>query len=154
VVRAAGEGSGGVNDCLAQWDPNGGLALGGFGAWHDYDAEVRVMLPGAGTIGLTAYREKEGSGLSMLCETKSGATVYRLLDEACALLAEAREEGSRADRWLVLGLRIENGQAVGLVDGRPILRAPYGGPRKGQIALFSKGAPGSYFDNVNVTFGR
>lgn len=154
VVRAAGEGSGGVNDCLAQWDPKGGLALGGFTAWHDYDAKVRVMLPGTGTIGLIAFRETASTGLRILCKIQEGETVYRLVDEKTGPCAEAREPGTRADRWMELGLRLEGKEVVGLVDGRPLLRAAWRGPRKGQIALFSEGAPGSYFDNASVVFRR
>jgi hypothetical protein len=153
VLRGAGEGAGGANDCLAQWDSQGGTALGGFPAWHDYDAKVRVMLPSAGSIGLAVFRQADGSGLRFECEVRKDGAYFRLLGRE-GPLAEVSSPGNHVDRWIELALRFERDDVAGLVDGRPLLRASYDGPRTGQIALFSKGSPGAYFDNVDVTFRR
>lgn len=155
VVRAVADGASSANDCLAQWRPDGGEALGGFRTWRAYDARIRVMLTQAGAVGLAFYHRDSENTCRLTWETQSNETILRLEQVAAGtrrILAESRTTACQYDHWYALGYQDCGERLSCTLDGDPVLDAEYHGPRDGRIGLVTKGMGGVYFDNVEVFF--
>jgi len=155
VVPGIGQGAG-INDCLAQWSPAGGLALGGFPAWHDYDVTLKVMLTKPGTVAIVFYRVDAERECRLVWEVSdedhSALRFERIAQGKAKVLAEALTTPCHYDSWYQLGFRDANGKLTCALDTRPILSADYSGERSGQIGLLTPATGGVYFDNVEVSF--
>lgn len=155
VVRGMDQGAG-INDCLAQWSSAGGLALGGFHVWHDYDVSLKVMLSGPGTVAIVFYRPDDQRECRLVWDA-SGDDYSVLRFEQVSqgkpeVLGEARTVPCCYDSWCQLGFRDTAGKLTCALDTRPILSVDYSGERSGQIGLLTPGTGGVYFDNVEVLF--
>ena len=155
VVRGVGQGAG-VNDCLAQWMPDGGLALGGFRNWHNYDAHMKVMLSAPGSVGLIFFRADADNEMRLIFEAGEERGVLRLLQTASGnntVLGEAETPVCRFDSWYELGFRHIDGSLVCMLDGEPTLTVPWpdDDDQTGQVGLTTN-IGGVYYDNVDVRF--
>lgn len=155
VVKGVDEISG-VNDCLAQWSPKGGLTLGGFDVWSGYDARVKVMLTGRGAVALVFYRADAANEFRLVWET-SGHDSTIFFEETNAgntvVLAQATSNACLYDRWYELGFQLEEGRLVGMLDGESLLSFDMSdGSRRGRLGLAALDTSGVYFDNVEARF--
>ncbi len=157
VIHAAGSGVGSVNDCLAQWSPQGGLALGGFSVWREYDARVKVMLSAPGTVALLFYYAGAQDTCRLVWESGEKTAVLRLeraTVKEVRVLAETSTPLRIADHWYELGYSYGEGHLVCSLDGQPLLDVQYDGSTEGKIGLETVKSGGVYFDNVQVQFDR
>ncbi len=155
VVHAAQEAAGPVNDCLAQWSPEGGLALGGFPVWQDYDARVKVMQTSPGAVALEFYRDESGNQYRLLWDNHDEVNEVRLERTASGETETiARQQGITCtyDHWYELGYYHDQDSLRCTLDGAPIASVKFEGPRRGQIGLACIETGGVYFDNVEVRF--
>ncbi len=154
VIRSVGQRAG-VNNCLAQWAPGGGLALGGFRIWKDYDARVKVMLSGPGSAGLIAYRTDAGNELRLVLDAGEEIAALRLtqtMSGIAKVLGEADAPRFHFDTWHELRLQYRSGGLICALDGRPTITVPMPDGQTGRIGLVTANAGGVYFDNVDVQF--
>lgn len=157
VVKGIDEASGGVNDCLAQWSPEGGVTLGGFSVWENYDIRMQTMLSGPGEVGIIFYRSDSDNEYRLVWaagEDESRMTLEQAVSGRVNILAMAPTPRGHFDRWYELGFRIDEETLVCMLDGEEILTHGFGGDRRGQIGLLTRNSGGIYFDNVEVSFDK
>jgi hypothetical protein len=154
VVPGTGAGSVGVNDCLAQWDPNGGKAIAGFSNWRNYSISTKVLLTTPGTAGLEMYNKSESSSLRFTIRVSDDETVLSLVEQRGTkphVLGISKSIPVRFDYWYELAVQNVGDAYVCLVDGAEMIRATSSVDRTGRIGI-SASTGGVFFDNVEVNF--
>jgi hypothetical protein len=149
------EGASSAGDCLAQWDEKGGLAIGGFPVWHDYDAAVKVMLSGQGAIGLVFYHESPEDEMRLVLEAETDSALLSLRQKEGGQWKTLGQECVRDfcfDTWYELGFMNRQGQLICMLNGQPEMTIERALPRRGAIGLVTERVSGGYFDNVDVKF--
>ncbi len=157
VVPGVGDSESGANDCLAQWDPGGGVARGGYRVWKDYEGSAKMMLTAPGTAGFAFFDMGTESRYQMnleIAEDRAKIQLIRVVDGKRWVIAEASDASCSLDRWYELGYRFELGNGVALLDGEPLFKFDLLGEREGGIALVTEKTGGVYFDSVEVKFER
>lgn len=157
VVPAVLEGASSAGDCLAQWDEKGGLAIGGFPVWHDYDAAVKVMLSGPGAIGLVLYHESPESEMRLVLDAEADSALLSLRQKEGGQWKTLGQECVREfcfDTWYELGFMYRAGQMICMLNGQPEMTIERALPRRGAIGLVTERVSGGYFDNVFVKFNQ
>lgn len=134
--------------------PRGATALYGDWYWHDYEVAASCQPHGPGWIGLYAhYREPRNHYLLLF-----GQASPRTPGEAQLIRVKAgRPEVLKSTpvpyqpgQWYRLGLRVEEGQVTGLIDGHEVLRASAHGLPGGKAGLCARGLEGATFDDFLV----
>lgn len=157
VVKGIDEASGGVNDCLAQWSSNGGIALGGFTVWENYNFKMQMMLSGPGEVGIIFYRIDSDNEYRLVWadnEKESRITLEQVEGRHVNILATVPTERCQFDKWYEFGFRIDEQTIYCMLDGEEIFVRGFGSDRRGQIGLLTRNSGGIYFDNVEVSFDK
>lgn len=157
VVKAVGDSASGANDCIAQWAPEGGVAVAGYAAWQDYDVKVGLMFSGPATAGLTFGRDGPGSEYQLLWEAGDATSrlkLVRIRDGAAATVAERDIAPVAYDRWYVLGIDHAGGVWKATLNGEAVPGLDLAEQVRGQIGLVTIESGGVYFDNVDVAFRK
>lgn len=157
VVPGVGDSESGANDCLAQWDPQGGLARGGYSVWKDYEGTAKMMLSAPGTAGFAFFDIGSETRFQLNLEIDERHAKIQLVRVAGGkrwVVAEATDAPCSLDTWYELGYRFELGKGVALLDGEPLFEFDLLGEREGGIALVTENTGGVYFDNVEIKFDR
>jgi len=157
VVPSVGDTSAGANDVLAQWNPDGGEAVGGFRVWERYDAKTSLMATSPGSIGLIFFRRQSDDEWRVFIEFGEGKSeigVLRSEGGQTVLLGSKPLAGLSFDKWYDLAFRVEGDRLKVLLDGEEAIEVPSPDGQSGCIGLFCRGQTGAYFDNVEVRFRR
>ena len=155
VIPSIGESAGGVNDALAQWDPAGGIALGGFTTWKNYDLEVKMMQSSTGKVTLLYFHQDEENEMRLVCDSKDESTEVRLerITNGERSVLASQEFPLSFDHWYTIGLKREDDQLVAYIDEEVIFNIDWpSNQTQGQIGLSTQNTTGVYFDNVEVRF--
>lgn len=157
IVRDAADGAGGVSDCLAQWNPAGGIGLAGYPIWKDYSMKVSLMFSGPATAGIL-FNHAEGKPEYRLLWQQSDAgarlSLERYFEGRSEILAETGDAPGGYDRWHTLGFVRADGICRGFVDDKEEISAPLPGGVLGQAGVVTIDSGGVYFDNVDIRFAR
>ena len=130
IVRGAGDAAAAANDCVAQWAPEGGVAVTGYTAWKDYDMKVNVMFSDLATAGILFGRrdgQHEYRLLWSAAATQPRLMLTRLVDGQTTTLAEGPAPAAQCDRWYALGFERQNGGTASAGRRRD---RPVGGARR------------------------
>jgi len=134
--------------------PRGATAL--YGDWfsHDYEAAASCQPHGPGWIGLYAhYRDPRNHYLLLFGQPSPRAPGEAQLIGVKAGKREALESVPvpyQPGQWYRLGLRVEEGQVTGLIDGHEVLQASAHGLPGGKAGLYARGPDGATFDDFLV----
>lgn len=143
-----------LGDCLAQFAPGGGTAVGGHKVWHDYDVRVKAMLAAPGSVSLIFFRRDARNFHRLRWEVRDNAgavTLEQVRNGTSEALSRHALSAAPLDRWSDLYVTVAAGVLSCGVDGAEFRGVPLDAVAAGQIGLEASAAA-VYFDNVEVLF--
>ena len=137
-------------------DGQGALAVRGYWFWHNYVVSIACCPQSDDAVGLAFYYRGPGDYHLLRWESRNQGgrlQLLRVAGKARHVLGTATV-GFNKGQWYQLKVRVIGQRAAAYVDGLPHLHVADPALVSGSIGLYSEGADGALFDDVQVAAPR